>query len=273
MAGPGGSSSNNTGTAHTKRRRHSSSPDVRDAVNQANGTFSNARTQLPVLDPSLAPAAFYHDVRRGAPKDSRTFEVSDVRLPYMASNAGQHPMQGPIDTMGSVPSQSGQPLFTTYKDISDAYTLPRISDTTQASSSKTKDTPSSIQAISAGLMSAPTTMSTPRSESGQSGLPGVMPLDYGTRNALYGGLEGTRTVSWVVIHGHAAFSASYGPDSPSRLPMSADMTVGTHSGDLKSEYADLGFHVAFQMSVIRIPLDNHHSIIIAQHPLRLPREM
>ncbi|KAJ9106185.1 hypothetical protein QFC21_001329 [Naganishia friedmannii] len=193
VAGPILSCSGIPGAMHSKRRRHSSSSDDRVPMTQAHGVSPSARTQLPVLDPNLVPSAFYQDVARGGLKEARTFEISDTRFPYVASSAANHATQPPIDAAGLAMSQSGQPLFTTYKDISDAYTLPRISDTTQASSSKTKDTPSSVQAISAGLISATTTFSTPRSGSGQSGVPGVTSLDYSAEYALYGGPEETRT--------------------------------------------------------------------------------
>ncbi|KAJ9124145.1 hypothetical protein QFC22_000942 [Naganishia vaughanmartiniae] len=233
VAGPSMSSNNtNPGTMHAKRRRRSSSPDDRAEINQALGAFSTARTQSPVLDPNLALSAFYHDISRGVSKEARPFEVSDARFPYVPSSVANQVSQPPDATIGSAMSHNAQPHFTTYKDISDAYALPRISDTAQASSSKTKDTPSSIQAISVGLVSAPTTFSTPRSGSGQSGLPSVMSLNYGVENPMYGVPEATRTASH--IGGYDTIRDSH----PARQPPPFDHNSSTYPSSIQRQAGD-----------------------------------
>lgn len=208
--------------------------------------FSDTRNQIPVLDPNLAPSAFYNDAGRGASKEARPFEVSDSRFPYVTSGVVNQTSQPSAAATGSAISHGGQPIFTTYKDMSDAYTLPGNLDTAPTSSSKAKDTPSSIQAISVGLMSAPTTFSTPRSGSGQSGLPGVMSLDYSAENALSGGPEATRTVSYVIYTSIPASSALHSAGTRYRLPILASMTASIHNGSSKTICIDVDFHMLLQ---------------------------
>lgn len=157
---PGFSDSNTP----TKRRRHSS--ELPDGI-QASGAPFGFSAQMAPPDVQNTSRSRYQIAPQDVGKEEGPYAVSDARSSYLAPDVPFASMQLLSDQAVGNRFDSRRPIAARGQDRAMAYAVSQMMDTAPVTANTMGDTPSSMQAASAAVMSAPTTRSTPVSGSTQ----------------------------------------------------------------------------------------------------------
>lgn len=200
---PGFQNTDNSNTP-SKRRRHSSELARLYSANSASGVPSGSTAQMPLSEAPFASSSRYQMGSQDIGKEGVSYALSDTRSSYFGAEVS------PFASMQLLPDQDAGNRLNSIRssgargqDFPTAYVPTQMMDPVPAAANMTGDTPSSLQAASVAVMSAPTTRSTPVSGSMQARLFDGTPLQTDTRS-LYdniGDVSGSRVAGTARLSG------------------------------------------------------------------------